>query len=89
MRNMLAVIALLCAGGVLASVGQVEAQESPVGEFRVEPTAGAIGSVVTVSGDFDRDITKVSFRCLYRELGEEARVDAFHLAVPSTSLTFQ
>lgn len=89
MRNMLAVIALLCAVGVLAGEGHVEAQDLPVGEFRVVPTSGAIGSAVTLSGDFDRDITKVSFRCRYRELGEEARVDAFHLAVPSPGFTFQ
>ena len=79
----------MCAVGVLGGEGHVEAQDLPLGDFRVEPTSGAIGSVVTVSGDFDRDITKVSFRCRYRELGEEARVDAFHLAVPSTGFTFQ
>ncbi len=87
---MLAVIALLCAFGVFAGEGQVEAQELPLGEFSVVPTAGAIGSVVTVSGDFDRDITKVSFRCLYRELGEEALdPSALYLEVPSPSFTFQ
>ena len=88
MRLDLVATAVLCAALVLVSEAQVAAQELPVGEFRVEPMSGAIGSVVTVSGDFDRDITQVSLRCWYRDLREETYNLARVLAVPSTSFTF-
>ena len=88
MRLNLLAIAVLCAAVQLISEEQVAAQELPVGEFRVEPMSGAIGSVVTVSGDFDRDITQVSLRCRYRDLGEETYNLARVLAVPSSSFTF-
>lgn len=88
MRLNLLAIAVLCAAVQLISEEQVEAQELPVGEFRVEPMSGAIGSVVTISGDFDRDITQVSLRCRYRDLGEETYNLARVLAVPSSSFTF-
>ena len=86
---MLAVIALLCAVGLIGGAGKVAAQDSPLGVFRVEPTSGAIGSVVTVSGDFDRDITRVRFSCLYRELGEQGFDVVRELAIPSPRFTFE
>lgn len=62
---------------------------SPVGAFRVVPPSGPPGTVVTVSGEFDENITGVRFRCLYRDLSQEGLVEANHLPQPSPSFSFK
>ncbi|MCH8993726.1 MAG: hypothetical protein IH959_02015 [Chloroflexi bacterium] len=66
----------------LVTGAQVAAQELPVGEFRVVPPLGPVGTVVAVSGDFDREITRISFMC--------GGFDEAHIpAEPSPSFTFE
>ena len=70
MRLMLAaLIAALCAT-VVVGVTQVAGQEPPVGEIRIVPSSGPIGTVVKIAVDFDREITQVTFRCINRDTYE-------------------
>ena len=43
---------------------------TPAGEFRVEPTSGPVGTVVTLTGDLDQDIHSVGFQCIYRDTSD-------------------
>ncbi len=86
MRRLLVAIAVLYA---LATGAQVAAQELPVGEFRVVPPSGPIGTVVMVSGDFDREITRVRFYCLYRETFDEGFDVAHTPSEPSPTFMFE
>ncbi len=86
MRVQLAAIAVLCA---LATGAQAAAQEPPVGEFHVVPSSGHIGTTVTVSGDFDREITHVRFQCTYDDTHDEGRDGAHTPAEPSSSFVFE
>lgn len=85
MRLQLAALGVLCA---LAVGAQAAAQELPVGVFHVVPPSGPIGTVVTVSGDFDREITLVSFWCLYSEPLDEGFNYLRTPVEPSPSFTF-
>ncbi len=86
MRLLLVAIAALCA---LATGAQVAAQELPVGEFLVVPPSGPVGTVVTVSGDFDREITRVRFSCVYSDTYDVGYDVAHTPAAPSPSFTFE
>lgn len=84
-----ALIVALFATVVAATTTQVAAQELPVGEFRVVPQSGPVGTVVMVSGDFDKDITQVTFRCTYFDIFEEGWADAHIPAEASPSFRFE
>ena len=71
MKLMLAaLIGALCATVVVGAT-PVAGQEPPVGEIRIVPSAGPVGTVVKIAVDFDREITQVSFWCDNRDTFEQ------------------
>lgn len=92
----LTVLLLALFSGIAATAGQEATpiatplpNTPPVGEFSAVPDSGPVGTVVTVSGDFDKNITGVRFRCLYRDTFDEGLVEAYLLPEPSPTFTFQ
>ncbi len=77
MKLMLAaLIAVLCATAVSTMGAQVARQVVPEGEFHIVPSSGPIGTVVTIEGEFDQDITAINLRCWFSDTREEAFGDA-------------
>lgn len=70
MKLMLAALIVALCATVVAGVTQVAGQEPPVGEIRIVPSSGPIGTVVKIAVDFDRDITQVTFWCINRDTFE-------------------
>lgn len=89
MRIVLAVIVAMCAVVVAVAGAQIAAQEDPVGEFRVVPSSGPVGTVVTVSGDFDKDITRVRVECGFIDSYDVAFDEAHFLREPSPRFVFE
>lgn len=71
MKLMLAALIATSAIAVVVGVTQAADQEPPVGEIRIVPSSGPIGTVVKIVVDFDRDITQVTFWCINRDTFEE------------------
>ena len=89
MRLLLVAIAVLCATVGFATAALAQDEKLPVGEFLVVPPSGPVGTVVTVSGDFDREITRVRFSCVYSDTYDVGYDVAHTPAEPSPSFTFE
>ena len=66
-------------------------QVTPTGEFSVTPSHGPVGTVVTIEGHFDQDITEVRFICHYHEESAVASVVVYRPepAQPGVAFEFQ
>ena len=71
MKLMVAALIVALFATVVAGATPVAGQEPPVGEIRIVPSAGPVGTVVKIAVDFDREITQVTFRCINRDTFEE------------------
>ena len=71
MKLMLAALIVALCATVVVGATPVAGQEPPVGEIRIVPSAGPVGTVVKIWVDFDRDITQVTFWCINRDTFEE------------------
>ena len=66
-------------------------QVAPTGAFSVTPSHGPVGTIVTIEGHFDQDITTVRFFCVYHEESAVASVVAYmpEPAQPAVVFEFQ
>ena len=78
----------IAALSAIATEVRVAAQELPVGEFQVVPTSVPIGTSVTVSGNFDREITSVRFECWHSDTPDLGVDVAYTAPEPSPTFTF-
>ena len=75
------------------SLGSAQAQQAtprpdvpPTGEFRVTPSSGPPGTVVTLTVQVDQPITWIQFRCDWRRV---AAFDNLYLSEPASNVSLQ